>query len=183
MKWKMPPLFSNYEVSEFGHVRKALSFKKTSHREHAAGTPMSIFIMKGYPACRLVDDNGIARTILISQLVALAHIGPRPTLKHGALHRDDNPKNNHYTNLYWGKQKQNSQDAVRNGKIPVGGNGWNAKLSDKEASEIKRIYKPYKCGLTRADLAQRYAVSKRTISRVLDGETFNWPLLPTEGDE
>jgi hypothetical protein len=51
-----------------------------------------------------------------------------------ACHRDDDKKNNHLNNLYWGTHRQNFKDAKRNGII------WGlAKLSPRERSAAARL--------------------------------------------
>ena len=50
----------------------------------------------------------------VSSLVAAAFIGPRPPGL-GVLHGDDDPYNNNVSNLRYGTQAENNEDAFRNG--------------------------------------------------------------------
>lgn len=51
----------------------------------------------------------------VSRLVALAWV-PNPDNKPFVCHRDNNPKNNFYKNLYWGTQSENIQQCVKDGR-------------------------------------------------------------------
>lgn len=68
----------------------------------------------------------------VHQLVLEAFDKPRPS-DMLALHKDDNPANNHLDNLYWGTTKQNIQDAKRNGRIPQ------CKLSEQDVWHIHEL--------------------------------------------
>jgi len=49
----------------------------------------------------------------VHTLVLETFLGPRPDGMQG-LHRDDDPYNNHVSNLYWGTMKQNAVDREDN---------------------------------------------------------------------
>lgn len=51
----------------------------------------------------------------VHHLVLEAFVKPRPDGAKG-LHRDDDPHNNHFSNLYWGTTQSNALDRVRNGR-------------------------------------------------------------------
>ena len=52
--------------------------------------------------------------VRVHHLVLEAFVEPRPEGMLG-LHRDDDPANNHVSNLYWGTYSDNQNDKVRNG--------------------------------------------------------------------
>ena len=54
-----------------------------------------------------------------SRLVALAWV-PNPNPKEYTIvcHKDNNPMNNHYSNLYWGTQSMNIKQAVQDNRFP-----------------------------------------------------------------
>ena len=161
--WRIIPGFSTYEVSNVGRVREMLTKK-----------PAKVWdTNKGYYCCSLVGDDGYRRNVLISRCVALGFHGPRPSVKHGACHRDDNKHNDRRDNIYWGTQKQNVEDMFRNGR--VGPHGGHAKLTMDQATTIRLQANYYKV----AQLARRFGVSERTIYRVLARECY-WQNLPSE---
>ena len=51
----------------------------------------------------------------VHQLVLETFVGPKPSGNHRGLHCDDDPHNNHVSNLYWGTMQDNALDRVRNG--------------------------------------------------------------------
>lgn len=53
--------------------------------------------------------------VQVSRLVALAYI-PNSLNKPFVCHKDNNPKNNFYKNLYWGTQSENIQQCVKDGR-------------------------------------------------------------------
>lgn len=57
-------------------------------------------------------DTSTSRWFKASRLVAMAYI-PNPNNYPVVCHKDNNPLNNHVSNLYWGTQKMNIQQAVR----------------------------------------------------------------------
>jgi len=58
--------------------------------------------------------NGERHHRFVHRLVLESFVGPPPDGMVG-LHRDDNPHNNHVSNLYWGTMRENALDRVRNG--------------------------------------------------------------------
>ena len=65
----------------------------------------------------LCKENKTKRFIL-SRLVASAFI-ENPDNKPYVLHKDDNPTNNHFSNLFWGTAKENTLDALNKGRLKV----------------------------------------------------------------
>jgi len=63
----------------------------------------------------LTDHNRIPLKWSISRLVAFHFIGPPPTPQHEVDHIDQNPMNNHYTNLQWMTHSENIQAAFNRG--------------------------------------------------------------------
>lgn len=58
--------------------------------------------------------GGGARTVPVHRLVLEAFVGPRPEGME-CCHWDDNPANNHLSNLRWDTPSSNEQDKIRNG--------------------------------------------------------------------
>src|SRR6266853_4345858 len=101
MIWKKIPGFSDYEISEFGDVRKALDYikpKGVAGRKLPPGAPIKSPTNNktGYRYLTLKDEKGPRKDMHIHVLVAITFHGPRPSKKHKALHWDDNKSNNHY---------------------------------------------------------------------------------------
>jgi len=105
--WRPAAGYPGYEASDQGRIR---SLDDPGKGRWAAGrvlTPQS-----GKDARVRVTLNGQLQ--LVHCIVLETFVGPRPPGMLG-LHRDDVPSNNCLENLYWGTQRDNKLDSVRNG--------------------------------------------------------------------
>lgn len=101
-----------YRVSSYGRVQRLPGFTAVGHavkgRELRGGkTP------HGHHYVDLVS-NGKRKRWYVHRLVLEAFVGPPPEETTYALHRDDNPINNHLDNLRWGTALENAADLRRN---------------------------------------------------------------------
>lgn len=72
---------------------------------------------RGYRVVKICAPDGSRRMRYIHDLVLEAFVGPRPRGLYG-LHWDDDVDNNALPNLRWGTQRENMEDAMRNGTHP-----------------------------------------------------------------
>ena len=90
--------------------------------------------------------------IQASRLVAMAWI-PNPENKPFVCHKDNNPLNNNYINLYWGTQAENIHQCVTDkrfrpqGKIPL------------TKSQIEGINQDYRLGYSSRELIEKYNIT------------------------
>lgn len=100
----------HYEVSDHGRVR-SLPRTVADSRGHTRTYKGRVLKDGGteYPRVNL----GSVR-YNVHRLVLEAFVGPRPDGM-VACHYDDNPRNNHVSNLRWGSYSDNARDQVRNG--------------------------------------------------------------------
>lgn len=87
----------------------------------------------------ILRDSNKHKRIQASRLVALAWV-PNPESKPHVCHKDNNPCHNIHTNLYWGTQKENIQQCIR----------------DKAK------------GYSNKELGEKYKLSKASISHYLN---------------
>ena len=99
-----------YEVSDFGRVRSKRD--KTRIRDRREKIMKQKVDTGGYFRVNLYKNN-ICHSFLVSRLVAEAFI-PNPNNLPHVGHDDDDPTNNHVTNLYWTNPKENNR---HNGKL------------------------------------------------------------------
>lgn len=103
--WKEVPGYPGYEASSDGRI-KVLA---TGH------------ITKGGDAGRYLKTEvlhrGERKLVYMHHLVALAHLGPVPKGK-VVMHKDDDKKNNAVSNLKYGTQSENVQEAYDRGLVP-----------------------------------------------------------------
>ena len=110
-----------YEVSNHGQVRSipreiTVSRQGTRFIRRYQGkllAPEKVWY-SGHLAVNLHTPEHPQHMVRVHHLVLEAFVGPRPPQMFG-LHRDDNPENNHLSNLYWGTKTNNQNDKVRNG--------------------------------------------------------------------
>ena len=95
----------------------------------------------------------------LSRLVALAWV-PNPEKKPCVCHKDNNPQNNHYKNLYWGTAKENTQQCIRDGRF---------KFSDTKLSrpDILQLLYEYDTGMIKAKLARKYGISPMLVYKYI----------------
>jgi DNA-binding transcriptional regulator YiaG len=96
----------------------------------------------------------------------IAFVGPCPDGCEG-LHWDDNAANNTLLNLRWGTRSANLHDAVRNGKVAIGENKPQAKLTDERVRWIRA-----NAHFSMNSLAVQLGVSCAAVKQVLDGVTW-----------
>lgn len=128
MEWRPIPNFPNYEISEYGDVRRTghtvtyttktgvtrtIRFRPAPIKTKAAegfGDHVGVTLIRDgrYHGCR------------VHRLVLEAFVGPPPFPGALGLHFDDNKLNNHVSNLRWGTYRDNWEDAQRNGIAVVG---------------------------------------------------------------
>lgn len=114
-EWRdVPGWESRYQVSSHGRVRsKDVKLPGRFGGSYTrAGKVVRPVNYRGYGRVTLPDR----KLYFVHRLVALAFLGPPPEGKENVLHWDDNPQNNSVENLRWGTLRENSKDAVRNGR-------------------------------------------------------------------
>lgn len=108
--WRDIDGYRGYQVSNFGRVRSFANNRHGLCEEHHMLNPV-----KGkngrYTVCL-----GRGNRYLVSRLVATAFI-PNPSNLPIVRHMDDDPLNNHVSNLAWGTQMDNMQDCVKHGRL------------------------------------------------------------------
>lgn len=118
-QWRPVPGWCDlYEVSNHGRVR---SLDRVSSGTRATRRIKGRILRpgttpKGYAIvilCR--DSQRLAYTV--HGLVAAAFLGPRPSGMH-VCHGDDDPQNNHLTNLRYDTPSNNNLDVVNHGRHP-----------------------------------------------------------------
>jgi len=148
-----------YEVSKCGLVRKA------------DGTLVGQWPNdQGYMIVRLANPRSQHR---VHRLVAAAFVA-NPDALDVVNHIDGNRSNNCADNLEWCTQRHNLDHAEKSGRLQRsywrGKRSPNARLSDKTASAIRQAYASGHGSM--AALAKKFGTSKRTVGRIINGETY-----------
>nr|WP_325299668.1 hypothetical protein [uncultured Dysosmobacter sp.] len=123
-----------------------------------------------------VADKKVDRHFSVSRLVAMIYI-PNPHNYPCVCHRDNNPLNNKVSNLYWGTQRMNIQQALRENRLttlftsennPGKGrfgylNPW-SKLTKEQEVEIMELHNK---GKSTGYISKKFGVGNECIRRVI----------------
>lgn len=125
---------------------------------------------QGYMLARLSNPR---KTIRVHRIVAESFL-PNPDCLPFVNHKDCVRHNNNVDNLEWCTQWQNLKHSENLGRMQR--NYWkgkrspNAKLTEEQVQEI---IKDYALGNQSLEfMGKRFGVSKRTIGRIIHGETY-----------
>lgn len=102
----------------------------------------------------VLQEHGKIRKEFVHRLVALAWIGPPPFAGAFVLHADDDPTNNHASNLRWGTQVENMEDRYKNGRYYVQG--------IKSFQQLRSIYLASKSQSVK-EVASQFGVSENCV--------------------
>ena len=127
--------FHDYEVSEFGEIRRV-----RDGMTRKAGFVPKGWLVGGYRAHKLTINSKKQR-FLAHRLVCELWHGAPPTSKHEAAHSDGIKLNNHFSNLRWATRKENDRDRVKHRTDPIGERNPRAKLTNRQVLEIRSLYK------------------------------------------
>lgn len=160
--WKAIPGYEGfYEVSNFGRVRSLRTQKFLKPKKDKDGY---------CGVCLCV--HGKRKYLKIHRLVAINFL-PADSDRFFVNHKNLRKENNHVENLEWCTCWENSKHAFENGKIQVlwakGSSHHKAKLTDQQVLEIFQLSRN---GIAGKDLAEKYSVSKATISLILNAKRW-----------
>ena len=158
--WKIIDGYSNYEVSNFGRIRrKNGKIRKTQIH------------YKGYELITLRNDNGERKTLKVHRLVAKAFVHNPKNLPQ-VNHKDCNKLNNKADNLEWCNNSYNQKHAFSNNlQNNKGEKNPRHKLSEVDVINLlqKGKYDTYE------NIAKDYGVSKSAIASIFKNK--NWTQL------
>lgn len=160
--WKNIDGFGGYyQISNLGRVKTSKGNLRALSLTH-----------DGYVKVRLLS-GGKDVTARVHRLVAAAFV-PNENNLETVNHKDGNKQNNSASNLEWINRKEQMKHAYKMGlKKPVGGvlNG-NAKLTNQQVQEIRRMYVRYSKTNGTVALAKKYGVTNAVISRIVRGVAY-----------
>ena len=155
--WKEVLGFDGYFVSNMGRVKK----KSKRYKDYYL---LSITYNKisGYGYVSMVNNDGKAKNLNISRLVAHNFVDGHSDIKNTIDHKDANKRNNRASNLEWVSQRENNCRAYKNGKPSnkaYSKRGKFKKIIMDNAYEFKTI----------VALAKFLQVSETQVGRYIDG--------------
>lgn len=152
-----------YLVSNTGRVRSFSSAMKGALMSPSLNSKGYLHVTitnKKKPICRRVHH-----------LVIETFVGPRCKGME-VNHIDGNKLNNNLDNLEYITHTENMRHAVKIGliRVPKGEANWKSVLTQAKAEKIRELYETTKTSWNK--LAKLFGVSKKTIGRVIKGQTY-----------
>lgn len=114
----------------------------------------------------------------VSRIVAEAFVeNPDPKRNIVVRHYDDNPLNNHYSNLIWGTYQENTYDGIRNGKIKYDENrnvvkGDTHPMRILSEAEVENISAMLIQRVPINDIAKQFNVAPAVIYHIYNGNSW-----------
>lgn len=164
-EWHSIPEWPEYEISEDGHVRRALAGKGAR-----AGRTLKPWInpQNQYLYVSLWRNNQ-KKSIPIHRLVAMAFLGSPPTRRHVVAHCDGSRDGNQSWNLRWATQSENMADTVQHGTHNRGSRNGQSKLDEVCVLAIRKMHA---MGIPRREAAVGFGVSRQTIDDIINGKRW-----------
>ena len=157
--WKVMPRHPTHLVSNKGRVAKIL-VSNTFNGKHLGVN---------------IGRRGTDRRVWVHRAVLETFVGPPPTSDSVCRHLNDIPTDNRVENLAWGTHRDNTQDAIRNGRWPINEDAPRAKLSNKDVIRI-RAYYDRNCALE--FIATKFEISISHVCGI--GKRNFWKHLPED---
>lgn len=157
--------FPNYMINKKGEIYTLNRNKMLSQKQDKDG-----YFYVGL--CK----NGTVSTKRVHRLVLLQFCPISNPQDYVVNHIDGNKQNNNLDNLEWCTPYENLLHAIRIGIYNPNGEGnSHAKLSNKDVSEIRRLYK---AGYKIADIQKIYnTVTWENIKLIVTNQTFKKPII------
>jgi hypothetical protein len=164
IEWRIIPGWPDYEVSEWGDVRR-----RTPARNASPGMVLAPFYRKNGYAQLQLNANRRRRRFLVHRLVAIAFLGPQPSPAHEIAHLNGNRAHNHHSNLRWVLHRENEDHKHQHGTRQRGSRIGNSRLTEEQVGVIKAELRSAR---TQTELAARFRVSVSTVSLIARGEIW-----------
>jgi len=107
--WATVPDFPDYQVSNKGRI-------KTLAKIDARGWHRKERLIQAVDAEVLLTNINGRKWFALAALILRAFVGPPSPGQYLTRHLDDDRSNNELSNLAWGNDKENREDAIRNGR-------------------------------------------------------------------
>ncbi len=164
-RWADIPGWENiYQISDHGRLK---SFNKSK-----TGRILSIKNTTGWYLSGILSKGKKKQSIRIHRLVAKAFVA-NPLLKSIVNHKDMNKQNNHYLNLEWVTNAENSQHAISNKPSMVAGMvRYNKLIRPKKIIQMTFSGKIINCFNNSIEAAKATGVCHRNILQVASRDEY-----------
>jgi len=165
LEWRVCHATEDYEVSEYGDVRRLTPGRKT----FPGKIPSFCWHRAGYPRFKLTI-NGKHEHFEAHRLEAFSFLSPPEAGQTDVAHRDGNPTNNHHTNRSWKTHLENERDKIEHGTLPSGARNGASKLDDESVVQIRAMRV---AGSSHSEIGQRFGVAFQTISKIVNRQSWS----------
>lgn len=160
MQWKIIPTFPDYEVSEYGNVRRVIGA-----RGGKVGYQLKPYLREDGYDMFIIRKDGKSWHKKAHQLVADAFLPPKGQGKTEIRHIDGTRNNNHYSNLAWATSAENKADMLKHRTRLMGQTHPKSKLTHEM---VEKIRSRYKNGELQRILAVEYGIGQVQVSRIVN---------------
>lgn len=119
---------------------------------------------KGY-VHYFLSENGVQKLTRIHRIVLEAFVGPCPQGME-CCHKDNDPLNNHYSNLMWATHRDNMMEFGMMSALGKGESNGTSVLTDKTVKAIRKMAK--ETHATHREISERYGTTKQNIGRIIN---------------
>lgn len=181
-EWRIVTRFPNYEVSNFGHVRRAVDCygtykgkKRKSPRFFAGRIISSTSLQSRHLTVKLWrDGDKRGTTEYVHILVCEAFLGPKPSSRHLAAHWNGDPSDNNVENLRWATPSENNEDTIRHGRSNIGRRvDTSKKLSKNDIPTIRELLRE---GVSHSRISTKFGCTRENITHIANGRS--WAGIP-----
>lgn len=165
MEWRICPSWPDYEVSEWGEIRRVVV-----SRGGFVGRRKPYVTVNGYLYIKMWNWP-LKKACPVHQLVAEAFIGPAPFEGAHVAHRDGTRINNFWNNLRWSTRSENEQDKVEHGRSNRGERQGRSKLKAEQVVAIRERLARGQCPET---IGGDYGVAATTVKSIKQGRSWAW---------
>lgn len=172
--WKTIVAYPNYEMDEYGNVRRLNPGKSTRVGRLLTWHPNE----SGYARVDLTSGTPArGRKVFVHKLVLETFGPPKPEWATETNHVDGDKWNNHISNLEWSTREKNMDHAWSAGlrsrfsEKMRGESNPDARLTDAQVLEIRRIAKSANFE-SFTSLGRLFGVSRITVSNIVNGRTW-----------
>jgi len=160
------PGCEGYSAGRDGNIYSASPIGRPSRNKKATPRARALKQATGGHGYLVVTIAGVVHTV--HSLVLAAWVGPRPK-GFVCRHRNGDKTDNRPSNLVWGTQRENVQDAIDHGTLVVGEKRSNAKLTDEAVRKIRALIAE---GCTHTEIGKLFSVPRRRIGRIAEGKAW-----------